>query len=292
MKAKLLTIILMVGFINLLSPLTQQAQAETLKEGLTRILVEHRLMKRVSTEAKALEQQIGVEKANWFPTVSLDVANGIQDIYKESGTDTKLATTEFSIGFTQTVWDFGQTSGSIDRAEAVYAKKMLEVGLQTQNLLLAGIEAHLLLKKAAAEVEHASHSLQNIKQQARLEDARVKMGQGYNTDLLQAKGQLSLAQARLIDKKGAYQKAINRYKAVFGHNDFNIEDLQDLTLPEGLPANLEELLNLVNEKNPDLLQSRSLIRIADQEVALEKSKILGPTIELVADNSLDYRCSH
>jgi len=263
------------------------AQAESLKDGLNRILVDHHLIKRVKKEGTALEQQVGVEQANWLPTLAVTGGTGHQRINKTSGSDTNLARHEYSIGLTQTVWDFGQKNGSIRKAKAASDKKNLEIQLQRQNLLLAGIEAHLLLKKAYVEVSHAQTSLNNIKEQARLEDARVRAGSGFNTDVLQAKGQLSLAQARLIDKEGAYAKALNRYKAVFGHDDVQSQELEAVALPQGLPVDEDELLEWVEEKNPDLLQSHALVKVADIETDIEKAKTWGPTIELVADHSYD-----
>ena len=57
----------------------------------------------------------------------------------------------------------------------------MEREAQRQNLLLAGIEAHLKLVRAQQVLDYASDSEENVKQQTQLENIRLEAGKGYTT---------------------------------------------------------------------------------------------------------------
>lgn len=264
------------------------AQAEDLHEKLNRIINNHVLVETIDREARALEHQVSAEESRWLPTLSVNAAKGGQRYDRDNvSTDGGTAnTTEASVGFQQLVWDFGATNSAIRKAELTLHKKGVERDLQVQNLLLAGIEAHLRLRKAWELVRYARASEQNVVRQAQMESSRVEAGKGYSTDVLQAKATLSMAQARRIAAEGDLSKMVNRYHAVFGDDGVDPAALENINLPASLlPASLEALMARVEQSNPDLQRSRELVAVADVERDLVEQREWAPVVNLVGDHT-------
>lgn len=277
-----------VAMLFVTSALAFPAHAETLQEKLGRIVKDHDLMKVVEAEAESLQHQVSVEESRWYPTVSVGATPGWQAYRRDDGDSTKWHTEELSVQVEQTVWDFGATDQSIRKADAALHKKNVEIELQEQNLLLAGIEAHLRLRKAWEVLRYARNSEQNIRRQARMESARVDAGSGYSTDVLQAKATLSQAEARRIVAEGEVEKAVARYKAVFMDGDVDPAKLDAVRMPAALlPANLEDLLARVEKQNPDLRRAREVVAVADITKDLVEAREWAPTVKLVGEHAYD-----
>ena len=275
--------------LSLASGVAVPAHAETLRTKLARVLQDHSLMLVVNAEAEALEHQSGVERSRWFPTLTADMSKGRERYASEnSGRDWK-GTDNVSVGVQQTVWDFGVTSNAVRKADATVKKKSVERSLQEQNLLMAGIEAHLRLRKAWELVRYARDSEGNVKRQTLLESARVEAGKGYNTDVLQAKVTYAQVEARRIAAEGEMEKAQHRYVAVFDDPSVDPSTLEPLSVANTtLPRSLEDLLAMVESRNPDLMRAREMITVADADRDLTESKEWAPSLKLVGAHSVSH----
>ena len=149
---------------------------------------------------------------------------------------------------------------------------------------MEAIVAYFDLSTRNKVVDFARGSESNIKRQTELEDARVRRGSGFSTDVLQAKTQLAGAQSRRIQAEGALEAARNRYRAVFYRE---IEDLTALTRPrlpvDLIPESLEDVVATALKGNPQLKAASLTAEIARQRAKQTKADELLPELNGVAE---------
>lgn len=265
--------------------------AETLQEGLKRIIVSHPLAKGTEFDVATAKDQVGIERSGWYPRLSANTGAGLQRVNRSiaaGGTDAGYNPAEVTLSLNQLLWDFGATNAGIARAEKNYSKEQVERTAQLTNLMLAGIEAHLKMLRAQSQLEYARQSEGNVKKQTQLENIRIESGKGYTTDLLQAKVQLAGAQARRVAAENVVQVAKNRYKAVFGEGDASNGSLELLREPDGLPKNVEDVVAIVETKNPDILAAiaRADLKVAEEESVRTREWM--PRIDAVTSTSFKH----
>ncbi len=260
-------------------------QASGLMLSLQTLLQEHELIHLVDKEVEATKEQIQVERSEWFPKVSITSQIGLESIDRDIGNDSELAPASAILSIQQKVWDFGKINAAIDRAEKTTLQKQLERNLQEQNLMLAGIEAYLELQKTYKVVGYAKQSESNIKQQAKLEDTRIRSGKGYSADALQAKAELAGAQARRVGAEQALAIARNRFESVFHKAPPLHNQLESLSEPtELLPTNLENIIAALATQNPDVLLNNAAVEIAKAERKVVSTTEWMPTLDIVGES--------
>ena len=266
---------LLLGSVN--------AEPVVLDRELARLLQEHALISQADKELLSAKQQVEAAQSAWFPTLSVSGLYGREHIDRDIGTDTKMTKSELDASLRQTLWDFGKTSGAITKAEKAVTRKELERDLQAQNLLLAGLEAYINLKKAYRVANFARQSEENIKQQTSLEDTRINNGKGYTTDVLQAKAQLAGARAKRVSAEQVLSTAKNRYVTVFNTPAPSDADMVMLAIPSVLlPADIEGLIRDVVLNNPDVRREQAGVAVATAEKERVKANQWMPSLELVA----------
>lgn len=259
--------------------------ADMFQEKIDRLLKEHALIRMVDADVLTAQEQIAVESSAYFPRLTVQGSSGRERIDRDTGTSGNFRPNEVSAQITQLVSDFGATSARVDAARAVAEKEDFERKLQTQNLLLAAVEAQLKLIRANRAFSFAKESEANIKRQTQLEDARVEAGKGYATDVLQAKGQLAGAEARRVRAELQLAEAMNRYKAVFGTST-DPNSLQGLQLPESfMPEGEEHLDEIVGQNNPDTLAAMARQRVANAERRAQINRELMPRVDVLVSRS-------
>jgi len=280
---KRLTLLLLPA---LLASTSAFAQNQTdLRPSLENLLQQHELISVVNSELDAAKQQVEVEAAAWYPTLSVSGQYGRESIERDTGSDTDESPSSASLSLRQKVWDFGKISAAIDKAEQSADRKQLERNLQEQNLILAGVEAYIGLKKAYRVAEYAAQSERNIKTQAQLEDTRISSGKGYTADALQAKAQLAGAQARRVSSQQVLASAKNRFEAVFHQIPPSAEQLQEISEPANLlPTNLEAAIDVLLTSSPDVLRDKAGVKVAQADKALISAREWMPSLDLVAES--------
>jgi len=257
-------------------------QAGDLTQQYTDLLNEHNLIKAAKQNVQAAKSKVEVEQTGWTPDITVNADAGKDNYYRKDSDDSHLYTNTVSVTANQLLWDFGTLNSNIDKAQFGVAKANAELDKQKQYLMLAGLEAQIDLYTANQRVNIAKQSQNNIKEQTKLESARIDAGRGYTTDLLQAKSQLAQSQAKTIEMEGALTQAQNRYKAIFGvDTNLNSEKLT-LSIDTLLPKTLNEAITSALEVQPDLVVSKADYTIAKANVKSVSKQELMPKLELVA----------
>jgi adhesin transport system outer membrane protein len=262
-------------------------------ENLRELVLNHKRILSVGATANSLEEGVISARKSWFPELSVTTFAGYENRNNTEGTaNTSLPPRELDLTLTQPIFDFGAKSSTIKLAELQLQKANYSAHRTKQGLILEAISAQVALISASRIKRYAVRSVVNIKRQAQLEDARVSKGSGFSTDVLQAKVQLAGAEARLVQAKGTYKAALNRYRNIFGSLPSENTGLDELLVPvSSLPKHIDDALLRALTKNPQIQSLRIDVDIARTTVQQTRSRLLYPSLNLVLDGKLKRNVS-
>jgi adhesin transport system outer membrane protein len=274
------------------------AHAETMKDAISNLVTDHNRIQAAQARLDAANQRARVSLGKWFPQADVRSYYGKERKENADNTFTNMSAQELDVQITQLLWDFGETNADLREAKLLreQAKALLEA--TRQEIILEGVVAYLNLKRAENVLEYAKQSEDNIKRQAEMEDTRVRKGQGYSTDVLQAKTQLLGTQARRIRSEGELARARTRVETVFNRPWYDISALEMLVTPFGLlPTTLEEAEKAALEGNWRLKASDLNVQMTMERVVGNKAREFFPKINAVVEGRymddvngiIDYR---
>jgi len=243
----------------------------------------------LSSEASlTAAQERSIESlGSWYPSLDLTANLERYRLQRSQTASTIHPAREVTATITQMLWDFGSTNAAIETSRLEHVQAELTLVQTRQALISEAISAYINLIRSADVVLFAQRSEENIRRQTGLEEARIEAGSGLSTDLLQAKTQLAGAQARRVDSEGAFEVALNRYRAVFRDVPDNLDSLPGLELDRGLlPSSLEEALDLAFQGNLDLRLTSLDMSIAEQTRVATVADSFAPTFEIIGEQTM------
>ena len=254
-----------------------------LKGTLVTLLTEHERIKAAEEDLAAARERAKAAFGVRYPTLGVTSHYGYEKQNKFESANPSLPSREVDLELTQKLWDFGASSASIEAARLTFMQAYENLVTAKQNLLLEGVSALLDVSRTQRKLEYAKQSVANIKMQTELEDARVKEGSGYSTDVLQAKSQLVGAEMLRIKAEEEFDAALNRHKTIFGGYPKENSPPPEPRIPTQLiPTSLERAIKIAQENNPRLASLEFGVRLAQATVAETKASELFPAVNLVA----------
>jgi TolC family type I secretion outer membrane protein len=262
------------------------AGADSLSELLPRILESHNLVKAAEADLERAEVDVDVTRGSWFPTVSVLGTVGHEKQKKPEGTnDTDFVSREFDLTIKQLLWDFGSVNSQIRSKKLSVEAAENSLELQRQNLMLDAISAYLNVRRAHQVLMFARESENNIIKQTELEDALVRRGAGLSTDVLQAKTQLSGAQARRVLAEGQLAAARNQYRAIFETDVPDLNALKKPKLPlELIPKSVVDAVQISVRENPAIKVVATNAAIAREALNTARAQGLFPTFNAIGES--------
>lgn len=264
--------------------LSTNLQAAPLSDLLPEFLNNNNQIKAAKSDVIAAKETAVAAKGGWYPSLSSTFTYGNEQQQKPTGDDTNMVSRQATLTITQRLWDGGATSSAIRTANL--SKLQSEAILKTtkSSLLLRGFTAYMNVIRAAESLRFAKRSESNIKKQTELEDALVKRGAGFSTDVLQAKVQFSGAQARRVRAQGGLALATNAYRAVFLKDPGPIDEMVKPKLPTDLiPTTIEEAVRVALRNNSFLISNNLTSQIAMEAVNSARAREYMPTVDGIVD---------
>ncbi len=266
-----------------ISLVSNVVQAELLTEVLPDLLETDDEILSVQAEVESAKHNIRQEQASWYPQADVTLSAGNEQQIKPDSADTDTGRQSHELSITQLITDFGATDAAIDKAELSYDKKSADLSAKTQSILLDGISAYLEVITAAEKLRYAQQYEGNIKKQTGMEEARVAIGSGFSTDVLQSKSKLASAYAKTARAKGDLAKALNGYKNVFGFPPREAKSFKKPQMPlAALPKSVDEALVIALNGNPEIVSSSFDVQIAQQELKTAETNFY-PKLEFKVD---------
>jgi len=247
---------------------------------------------RVAWEsAKARAAELGVSKASLYPTlaaVALADTNRSQlffspEYYRQtSGTFSPVLVVDY------TIFDFG--------------RRLQEVAISRSNLLTANFLFNDTHRQIIFQVMAAYYRVLNSKGQEDAQEANLKNAQtvqnaaearlheGLATlpDVLEARSATAQADYDLQAAIGATEIAHGDLATTLGIspvNSFQVESIQNLTIPQELPYTVETSIDRALAQRPDLMQQVEQLRAAGAEIKAAKTAYL-PTLSFDGSGGL------
>lgn len=260
-------------------------QADELTDRLTALLDSHQRIMAAEADLVAAMASADVARGGYYPTASVTANFGNEQITtRNTNTETSMAQREVDLNLTQTLYDFGVTDATVDSALLVVNQADTALRQTKQEVLLEALSAELRIASARRVLDYQTQSVNSIKQQSDLEDARVRRGSGFSTDVLQAKTQLAGAQAARVRAEGDLNQALNRYRAVFGDAPPDLSQVGRFDLNvSSLPADVNDVVNTALDNNYQIQTSRLQADIANAEIDRSFADGYRPVLTASAD---------
>ena len=267
-----------------------QGNSETFIEKVNILIKTHKRILAAKDTVRSAEEQLSVARKAWFPELSSTAFYGYEKRNLAPGNrNTSMPPHEVDLTITQPILDFGSKSSALEIAKLQIRQSNGALDATLQGILLEAISAQVNLISGIEIERYAKRSVSNIKQQAKLEDARVAIGSGFSTDVLQAKAQLAGAEARFTLSKGARISAQNRYRSVFGSIPERNQELEQLAIPvDRLPTSIDVAVSRSLKNNAQIKALTVARDAARAAVKQTRAAEFSPTVNLILDTKFKH----
>jgi adhesin transport system outer membrane protein len=260
-----------------LSP--SSVEAESLYESVESALKTNPQLQVLVENVQALQYDYKQARGGYLPSVDLLLGYGVEQfsdkVTRSAGaepSDNDWDTlSKASINLTQLVWDGGKTGSKVSIQEALLDSANYELQAAEQAIALNAVTAHLRVfwKRELVSLAEKNNKIHRDIYQSLME--RERAGVGSIADVAQAQSRLSRAESTLYGIQAELQEAVANYRRVVGNAP---RDLGYGGAPNTLPPTLEEALQRMEKRNPELLALDKQILESDSKVALSRSNYM------------------
>lgn len=256
------------------------ARAEPMAELLSDFIKNNDKIKAAEADLEAAQQRGKAAYGAWYPSFKAVAWTGRQHI-----SSTNHRPKELDLTLTQLIYDFGSTTSKVEVAKLTTTQAELALTAARQSALLEAATAYIQITRYAEALKNARESVASIQKQTGLEEARVQLGGGYSTDVLQAKAQLSTAERQRVAAELDFTQAINRFRAVFKREPGDLSTFHRIQVPmDRLPASIDAAIDIAGERNPTIQASFLATAIARENIVGARADGFFPKVEFVADH--------
>lgn len=263
--------------------------AADLKDVLSDLLKTHPRLEAARKDVSSAENKVSetVRRA-WTPNLEVSAEDGKQ-LYESQSNDDRLHYQRSNIKATQQLFDFGKSSRQIAETEAVSRQSQALASAAEAGLLLEALSAHWSHVRATKLLEFARQSEQSVRRQTDMETSIVELGKGYESNVLQAKVQLSTTESRRLRAEGALDISSARIKALFGDAAAKVDYKSLAVVKAGLlPATLEAAQELALKNNQQIQVGLNRSQAIQERIGSTHAKEFFPRLNLVAERSTRY----
>jgi outer membrane protein len=284
MKTLFISLMLM-----LMSAGASYAEPLTLADALSKRAASSRILKIAAYDEQIAADNIGINRSGYLPR--MDIQGGYtvqQDPQSFSGPSGSFQTQEpdfgfFSLGITQTLYDFGRTGSRYDRAQANREASRFNYKSREQDLFLRTVASYFRILQGQKLLRAAEDEVAQMTEHRRTAKILFEEGVVTRNDLLQAEVRLASSKQRRLEVANRLDNAwLDLNDQIGAPPDSRKElveetkvDLSDLDRPA------EEALAM----RAEIKAQQKLLEATEQEVSEMRS---GYFPEIYAKLGLDY----
>lgn len=263
--------------------------AQDLKATLGEMLKTHPRLKASRDDVSSAEAKISdTFRRSWTPNVDISAEKGDQK-YESLANDKTLNYKRTNVRATQQLFDFGKSNRLVAENEAVWNQTKALAAAAESGLLLEGLSAHWSYVRADKILDFSRQSEASVRRQASMESSMVELGKGYESNVLQAKVQLTSAEARTLKAEGALDIAKARARAVFDAAVSKLNYKQLAVVKSGsMPKSLEEAKAIAAQNNQQIHVGTYRSQAILERISSTKAKEFLPRLNLVAEKNQRY----
>lgn len=270
------------------------ASGQELKGLMSELLATHPRLEASRNDVRSAESKISdTFRRAWTPNFDITAEDG-QQRYESLGAGNTASGRDLdywraNVRANQQLYDFGKTSRQVAEAEAVLGQSKALASSTESGILLEALSAHWSYVRADKVLEYSRQSEQSVRSQAKMESSMVELGKGYESNVLQAKVQLTSAESRSLKAVGALDIARARVKAVFGDAASKVTYKQLAVIkPEALPKSLEEAKHIALANNQQIQVGIYRSQAILERISSTQSKEFFPRLNLVMEKNRRY----
>lgn len=261
------------------------ASALTLQEGLAIISEKGRDVAVAQAEQEAARSNISLARSHWFPTVDIYARETwLKDQPAVKTPSGSFPTSQdnfltYGMKVTQTLYDFGKTSSSVDSAKATL-KSREAATLQAKNrAAIEFISAYFDLLEAEELLKVAAEEAASYEAHRKDAEARLKAGAATKHELLQAEVLLSDSKQRLLTAENNRALCASKINSILLRPLTAEVHASEITGFRLEAITLEEAWESAEKNNPALMEIDSRIAAKSEAIQSVRSEYL-PTIYL------------
>ncbi|WP_169570191.1 TolC family outer membrane protein [Sneathiella limimaris] len=234
---------------------------------------------------RAIDQELEQAHGLYYPSVDLALGGGKEWTDTVTIDDQWLTRTESSLSVSQTLFDGGARSSEVDRQSSRVDGAAYRVRERAEAIGLDAVQAYLDVLRNREIVSLAQENLEIHKRTLAEITDRVDAGQSGVGDVQQTDARVAAAEATLAETLRQLDNSEIAYRRLVG------ESPNDMTQPEFndgvLPENLEDIVSIGLESNPDIRFAKADVKTADAEIRAAEANFY-PTVALELDASADH----
>jgi outer membrane protein len=179
----------------------------------------------INSEIAATEQALKAARGEYMPSIALEgryeyLEGDFRDL--EGGDHWTVG-----IGAQLPVWNWGKTAAKVREARSQLAQTRIQQDKTTDRIRLEVRQAFLDLGKAEKNIEAAESALKTAGEAYRQARARYRAGEGTNTDVLDARTDLSRAEANHSQALFDYNVALAALQRATGAMAMVLPDINE-----------------------------------------------------------------
>lgn len=249
--------------------------AQSLEEALTSAYLSNPQLVAQRAALEATDELVPQALAGWRPTLAIDAETEVSRV-DSSFDDGSLNTNSVALTLNQNLYQGGETTANISRAEWLVRVERARLGATEQDVLVDAVTAYVNLFTSRAILELAKRNESRLRRQLTATEDRFSAGEVTKTDIAQAEARVAGAVADRIQAEGAIRTA----EATF-RNVVKLEP-EALVQPEplgSLPANESAAQELADALNPNIVVADANLSAARDDVRIATSVLL-PSLDL------------
>lgn len=238
---------------------------------------------------QSIQSELDGAKGSWYPRIDLSAGIGHEEVYTESGTDTRgddaLTRRESSVRLTQNLFEGFGTENEIKRQQHRLDAAAYQVYATANQVALDMTEAYLNLIKEEELLELAKENM--LTHQKILDQIiqRREAGIGNQVEVDQATARLALAKSNLTAARNNHSDTLSRFHRILGR--FPDNELIPPTFSTELPKNIEKAVNLALMNHPTVHSANADISEALAQYEASKSPFY-PRVDLEIERTYDH----
>lgn len=236
-------------------------------------------------DAKARAQSLGVAQSALFPTISaIALARTMRQnsLYAGGFYRDTIGLFQPTLDLNYLIFDFGRRSGTINAARADLFAADFAFNDTHRNIIYQVTASYYRLLNAMGQQEAAQATLLNAQTVENDTQSRLDHGLATLPDLLEAQAASAQADFDLQASIGALENAQGDLATSLGlppGTQFQVQNINDLPIPDALTDNADEAVDRALAQRPDLLEQVARLRSADASVEQARSSYF-PSLSL------------
>lgn len=255
---------------------TSAAQAIPLHQALAIAYKNNPSLEAERTQMKQIDEAMPQALSGWLPTTSASIERGKEDRKIGSASSDNITDTK-GISITQPLFQGGKTLAQIKQAEHTISAGRYNLQQAEQTVLLDAVIAYMNIVHNREVFELNDNNVAVLTKHLEATKERFRLGEVTRTDVAQAEASLAQALSEKLSSQGALTSSYATYERIIG------EAPSDVSMPENpvvIEANLQQLIELAYENNPQLNATQQNKYSAEKSVYIEKTSLF-PEINLL-----------